>query len=235
MSRSGNGHVLYVAAKAPRPGLAKTRLSAGLGEVAALRLYRGFIRDLSVNLVSDRYELGWYITPPDAWLELGILVDRRSELPHVLAQPSGSWTDRQRWLFQTMPARGESRTVLIASDSPQITHEVVDEAFIALDHSDVVLGPTFDGGYYLIGMRPPQAERDVLHCVPMSTNTVLREIVTNAADQGVSLALLESTFDVDSEDDLDLLQRAVRGRRDLPWTTAALDAVAGARIVQSAS
>jgi uncharacterized protein len=235
MRPRGNGRVLYVAAKAPRSGLAKTRLAAGVGQVAALRLYRAFLRDLSVNLVSQRYELGWYITPADAWSELGILVDQEFGVPRVLAQPFGNWTDRQRWLFQTMTARGESRTVLLASDSPQVTRETVDAAFTALDDHDVVLGPTFDGGYYLIGMRPPQAGHDLLHCVPMSTNTVLREIVAAADGQGVTLALLESTFDVDTGDDLDLLIQEVGYRLDLPWTRAALGAFAAAKIVKSAS
>ena len=235
MSPRGDGHVLYVAAKAPRPGLAKTRLAAQLGEAEALRLYQGFIRDLSVNLVSDRYELGWYVTPADAWLELGILVHQEAGVPGVLTQPSGNWTDRQRWLFQTMTERGESRTVLVASDSPQLTRQTVEVAFAALDRHDVVLGPTFDGGYYLIGMRPPEAEHDVLRSVPMSTSTVLREIVAAAEVQGVSLALLEPTFDVDTEDDLDLLQQTARHRLDLPWTRAALNAFAAAKIVRSAS
>jgi rSAM/selenodomain-associated transferase 1 len=221
-----------VAAKAPRPGLAKTRLAAQLGEAEALRLYQGFIRDLSVNLVSDQYELGWFVTPADAWLELDIFVDQESSVPRVLAQPSGNWTDRQRWLFQTMNEREESRTILVASDSPQLTRQTMEAAFAALDRHDVVLGPTFDGGYYLIGIR---AWRDVLHCVAMSTSTVLRQIVAAAEMHGVSLALLEPTFDVDTEDDLDLLRQAVRHRLDLPWTRAALDTVAAAKILKSAS
>jgi len=64
--------------------------------------------------------------------------------------------------------------------------------------------------------------RDVLRCVPMSTNTVLRDIVCLAELQGVSLALMEPTFDVDCEDDLGYLIDAVRSRSDLPFTKSAL-------------
>jgi uncharacterized protein len=224
--------VLYVAAKAPRPGLAKTRLASSLGETVALNLYQGFLRDLSVNLAGAGYELGWYVTPADAWLELGLLVAHQPSAPRVLAQPPGNWTDRQRWLFEMMSSRGEQRTVLIASDSPQLTSGCVERAFEALDDHDVVLGPTFDGGYYLIGMR---AWHDVLRCVPMSTNTVLRDILTLAEGQGVSLALLEPTFDVDGEDDLPQLIAALRHRRDLPFTSAALAELTPEPAVRSAS
>jgi 2-phospho-L-lactate guanylyltransferase (CobY/MobA/RfbA family) len=201
-----------------------------VGEAAALRLYQCFLRDLSVNLASDRYELGWYLTPADAWLELGLLVDPLPAASRVIAQPPGSWTDRQRWLFQTMSGRGEHRTILIASDSPQITRETIDDALLALEDHDVVLGPTFDGGYYLIGMRPPQAEHDVLRCVPMSTNTVLRDIAAQARAQKVSLALLEPTFDVDDASDLRQLAEAVRDRADLPWTRAGLECFVPAEV-----
>ena len=214
---------LYAAAKAPRPGLAKTRLALSVGEAAAISLYQAFLRDLSANLHSSHYELGWYVTPADAWLELGVLVDQQSTAPRVITQPRGNWTDRQRWLFQTMESRGEERTLLIASDSPQITKEMIDDAFDTLDDHDVVLGPTFDGGYYLIGMR---IWRDVLRCIPMSTNTVLHDIVCLAKLQGVSLALMEPTFDVDCEDDLGYLIDAVRSRSDLPFTKLALTELA---------
>ena len=62
---------LYIAAKAPRAGLAKTRLGRHIGHPAAIGLYRAFLRDLSARLVSVPARcgctLGWYITPPDAW------------------------------------------------------------------------------------------------------------------------------------------------------------------------
>ncbi|MFN0072991.1 MAG: DUF2064 domain-containing protein [Chloroflexota bacterium] len=223
MPISNESRVLYVAAKAPRPGLAKTRLGVGLGETQALSLYKAFLRDIAENLPSGSYELGWFVTPADAWLDLGPLVAMSPAAPRVVAQPSGNWTDRQRWLFQTMGDRGETFTVLIASDSPQVTAGIVEEAFETLDHHDVVLGPTIDGGYFLIGMR---GWFDVLRSIPMSTNTVLRNILANAKLQGVSLALLHPTFDVDCAEDLDALAEALRAGASLPHTRAALASLA---------
>ncbi|MBA4115814.1 MAG: DUF2064 domain-containing protein [Rubrobacter sp.] len=67
----------------------------------------------------------------------------------VLIQGEGDWTERQRELFGGAAGRGEDKVVLIASDSPHLTVEVVVRAFEELDRRDLVLGPTFDGGYYL--------------------------------------------------------------------------------------
>ena len=123
----------------------------------------------------------------------------------MLIQGAGDWTERQRSLFQGAEARGEERTVLIASDSPHLSRDLIDQAFAALNCVDVVLGPTVDGGYSLIGMR---GWHDVLQGVPMSTSTVLAQIVSSTQSQGCSLELLETTFDVDRADDLAELRLA---------------------------
>ncbi|HTI32650.1 MAG TPA: hypothetical protein VL422_03170, partial [Miltoncostaea sp.] len=123
---------LWIAAKAPRPGLAKTRLAAGVGAAGALALYRGFIADLAARFADAPFPVGWYVTPPDAWAELRALVPPCGPPPLVLAQPSGDWTARQQALFRSAPGRGELRTVLIASDSPHLEVRIVEAALEAL-------------------------------------------------------------------------------------------------------
>lgn len=201
---------LYIAAKRPDPGRVKTRLAAGIGEGAAAELYRAFLADLAA-----RYpDAAWYVSPA-----------RWQPGPRVLAQPAGTWTERQRHLFRGARARGEERTVLVASDSPQLPAEVVAEAFALLRRHDVVLGPVEDGGYCLIGMR---GWHDVLAGVAMSTGSVLQEIRRRAAALGVGLALLPATYDVDELDDLERLHADAARREDLPATRAALAALAAA-------
>ena len=210
---------LYIAAKAPRPGLAKTRLAAAIGDEAALSLYRAFLTDLAARFCDGPFPLGWYVTPADAWTELATICGAGADVL-VLEQRDGDWTERQRRLFQGMPARGETRTVLTASDSPHMPREVVADAFDKLERHDVVLGPVHDGGYYLIGMNGPH---DVLAGVRMSTSSVFDEIEARCARQGLSLALVQPTFDVDEVGDLDRLSGALD---DCPATRAALDSLA---------
>jgi uncharacterized protein len=211
--------ILYVAAKAPREGVAKTRLGREVGHGAAVGLYRAFLLDLAARFSGAPFPVGWYVTPPDAWADLAPLVDGHGE-PRVLFQGDGDWTERQRDLFRGAAGRGEERTVLIASDSPQLAVGVVEEAFRALEEHELVFGPTHDGGYYLIGMR---GWHDVLHNIPMSTNTVLDDIAARARASGLSVGWVETTFDVDEAEDLDRLRALVARRADLAATRAALE------------
>jgi uncharacterized protein len=218
--------ILYVAAKAPRSGLAKTRLGRSIGDEPATSLYAAFLRDLAVRLAGLPFPVGWYITPDDAWGDLAPLIRAGTgpdaavaEPGPVLVQGYGSWATRQQMLFREAAARGETRTILIASDSPHLDVKVVGEAFGALECHDLVLGPTVDGGYYLIGMRGPW---DVLDGVEMGTPTVFAEIVERAARLGLSTALVEPTFDVDDAEDLARLAEVVADRDDMPATRAAL-------------
>ncbi|HMN97981.1 MAG TPA: DUF2064 domain-containing protein [Miltoncostaeaceae bacterium] len=214
---------LWIAAKAPRPGLAKTRLAAGVGGPAALALYRGFLADLAVRFAGARVPAGWYVTPPDAWGDLRAIVAPSGPAPPVLVQPAGDWTDRQRALFRGAAARGERRTVLIASDSPHLEVAVVEAAFAALDRDDVVIGPTHDGGYYLIGMR---GWHDVLAGVAMSTDAVLDGILAAARRTATAVTVLKPTFDIDGREDLGLLAALDPARADLAATRRALAGIA---------
>lgn len=211
---------LYIAAKAPRPKIAKTRLGGAIGHDNAAALYRAFLIDLAVRFADAPFALGWYITPSDAWEDIAPLVGRSSRVARVSIQGEGDWTMRQRQLFRECDARGEERTVLIASDSPQITVGVVEEAFRKLDRHDLVFGPTCDGGYYLIGMR---GFHDVLSGIPMSTGTVLEDITEQAERIGLSVVRVETTFDIDEIDDLAQLKQLAATRADLKATSAALD------------
>ena len=210
---------LYVIARAPRVGFAKTRLGRGIGHERAISLYRAFLRDLAARFSGPPFPCGWYVTPPDAWPEIAEIT---GETRRVIFQGEGDLTERQRELFRGAEGRGEGRTVLIASDSPHLGVGVVEEAFRRLDGDDLVFGPTFDGGYYLIGMR---GYHDVLEGVPMSVGTELDGITTRARLSGLSVGLLEATFDVDVAEDLQHLRPLARERADLRATREALESL----------
>ena len=210
---------LWIAAKAPRPGLAKTRLAGDLGQAAALDIYRGFLRDLAARLRGAAFSIGWYVTPADAWDDLAPLVGADSR-PRVLDQGDGDWTLRQRRLLRGAAARGEARVVLIGSDSPQVRVETIEDAFDQLERRDVVLGPVLDGGYYLIGMR---GWHDVLDGVVMSTSSVFRNILARCQALGCSVGQVETLFDVDRADELRQLVALFPRRDDLAATRAALE------------
>ena len=210
---------LNIIARSPRVGFAKTRLGRTIGHEHAIVLYRAFLRDLAARFASSPFVLGWYVTPPDAWPEIS---DLTGETERVIFQRDGDLTERQRDLFAGSSGRGEKKTVLIASDSPHLSVGVVEEAFRLLDRQDLVFGPTYDGGYYLIGMR---GYHDVLRDTPMSVGTELDGLVSRARLLGLSVGLLEPTFDVDVVEDLQHLRPLVLERPDLVATRDALASV----------
>lgn len=210
---------LYFGAKAPRIGLAKTRLGRAIGHERAVALYAAFLHDLAARFTNAPFALAWYVTPPDAWGDIAPLAGRAGRRARVIAQGEGDWTARQRALFRGAAERDEERIILIACDSPHLTVETVAAAFRTLDHHELVVGPTLDGGYYLIGMR---GWHDVLHGISMSTATVTADIIARAGRAGLSVGQVETTFDVDEVADLGHLCRLVDARSDLPATRAAL-------------
>ncbi len=212
---------LFIAARAPRPGFTKTRLGHAIGHDAAARVYRAFLTDLGARFGSAPFDVGWYVTPPAAWPEIRPCLPGHISTTIVLPQPEGDWAARQRTLFAGMAARGERRTVLIASDSPHLPVSIVANAFDLLRERDLVLGPVLDGGYYLIGMRSPHVA-SVLDNVQMSTGDVLEQLIDRAAELGFTTGLVEPTFDVDVVDDLARLRDVVQRHDDLPATHAAL-------------
>jgi rSAM/selenodomain-associated transferase 1 len=205
---------LYLAAKAPVPGQVKTRLGAEIGMQAAADLYAAFLQDLVARFHEAGQRPRWHAAP-GAWPALQPIVGGA----HVREQRGDGWEVRQANLFSDCAVAGEAPVVLAATDSPQLDPATVEAAFAALEDHELVLGPTPDGGYYLIGMR---GFYDVLTGTAMSTSATLAQVATHAGRLGLSVHLLEPEFDVDTAADLDELWREARRRPDLGCTLEAL-------------
>jgi glycosyltransferase A (GT-A) superfamily protein (DUF2064 family) len=101
-------------------------------------------------------------------------------------------------------SEGHPRAVVIGSDSPSLPPDVVGQALELASDRDLVVGPCFDGGYYLIGMR--KLQRDVFAGIQWSSNAVLSETLRRAREHKLSVALLDPWYDVDAPEDLALLR-----------------------------
>ena len=205
--------LLIIGAKMPLPGLAKTRLGASLTHGVAARLYEAFLADVARRfaLAADDlgYDLAWGFTPADAdfaGLIAGLVPD--APVPdHFVPQDGPDWGVRQVNLLRWGSEHGYARTVLIASDSPQLQPEVAAAAFTALHGHDVAMGRVHDGGYYLIGCR---GFHDIITGAPMSTAEAADALATRAAELSLALAELPPSFDIDVTDDLATLVAALR-------------------------
>jgi uncharacterized protein len=209
--RSNN--LLMIAARDPVPGATKTRLGAVIGMERAAALYRAFLHDLAARFTPPvsgpvAYDLAWTFSPPDCDFRvvLAAVTGAAPDQVHYVPQAGDDWGTRQSNLLRWGHDHGYAHAVLIASDSPHLGVDVIQQAFAALQSHDVTIGRVHDGGYYSIGMR---GHFELLAGVPMSTASAADDVVTRARALDLAVAELPPTFDVDEVDDLDRLIAAL--------------------------
>jgi glycosyltransferase A (GT-A) superfamily protein (DUF2064 family) len=127
----------------------------------------------------------------------------------LVCQSGETLGERLDHLLVRALAQGSERAVVMDSDSPTLPVEYVSQAIEQLADADVVLGPTRDGGYYLIGMKRPQSH--LLRQVQMSTSHVLSDTIALARASGLVVSLLPAWYDVDTIADLHDLEREMAG------------------------
>jgi hypothetical protein len=199
-------NTLLVVAKHPVPGQTKTRLCPPLSHAQAADLYECFLRD-TLDLMRQVANVQRMI---------GFLPEDAGDYFHLLApdmeltrQVGASLGERLDHLLTEALASGSGRVVVMDSDSPTLPAEYLSQAFDLLEEADVVIGPTRDGGYYLIGMKQPQPR--LLRQVQMSTPRVLADTLALAEAAGLAVSLLPAWYDVDTIADLHYLDREIAG------------------------
>jgi rSAM/selenodomain-associated transferase 1 len=195
---------LIVVAKEPQPGNTKTRLVPPLAPEQAAELYRCLLADtleLMQRVNGVQHVLAY--KPAEAHAFFRRFVPDGFEL---IAQRGRTLGERLDHVLRARLEAGYAQAVVMNSDSPTLPPRYLQQAFEQLDRPrvDVVLGPTEDGGYYLIGLKRPCAD---LFDVVMSTSTVLQETLDLARAQGLHAACLPAWYDVDNAQDLERLRQ----------------------------
>ena len=198
-------HALAVMAKAPRPGKVKTRLSPplSLAQTAALNIC--FLRDTAENLASlggDAIGLLCYTPVGDEAAFDGIVPANFA----LIAQRGDAFGERLHAAAQDILRCGFASVCLIDSDSPTVPHAAFARALqeLARPGDRVVLGPSHDGGYYLIGMKRPHPEP--FERITWSTSSVAAETRDRCRNASLELVELPLWYDVDDKATLGLLQ-----------------------------
>ncbi len=195
-------------AKAPITGRSKTRLTPRLSPELAAELSGAFIRD-AVALAAaatpatapSTVTSVVAISPPEATAAFDELVAGVGQI----AQIGDDLGQRLNHVMSTALDQGFEQVVAINADGPTLPAQFIADAFDRLDEADtdVVLGPTEDGGYYLIGWKQPHSR--IVTDVEMSTPSVLADTLATAAELNLRVSLLEPWYDVDEPADLDRL------------------------------
>jgi hypothetical protein len=190
-------------AKAPIAGQVKTRLCPPLTFEQAAALYRCFLLD-SVSracTLADVHVCLAFTPAQSAPLFRALL-----QVPlHYAPQRGGSLGEREANLFTELFQAGYERVVILGSDIPTLPLAYLRDAFALLadPRNDVVIGPSQDGGYYLLGAR--RLHPALFADIPWSTSTVFTETVEQARRSGLTVAQVPAWYDVDAEEDLQQL------------------------------
>ncbi len=191
---------LIVFVKSPIPGDVKTRLIPYLSGAEAADLYKCFVADILKNIAQvslpTRTQIAYQ--PHSRASDLSWLGLRNT--PELFRQEGRSLGERLIHAFGIAFGRGSQQVVIIGSDSPTLPHRYIEQAFLALQDNDVVLGPAMDGGYYLIGLSRPCLK--LFDDVAWSTDQVFERTKQNAQAQGYSLRTLPLHYDIDTIEDL---------------------------------
>jgi len=207
--------LLVVFVKHPEPGWVKTRLAAGVGEAAAVAVYRELVK-LTLQAVGDWLRPAasppsegggrqvWIYFDPEnkeaevrAWLAAS--TEGWSPTAHFVPQPPGDLGKRLESIYQQAFALDSYAVAAIGTDCPGLTAATLKNAFEAVRRADLVLGPALDGGYYLIGLARdyPALFTDI----PWSSNHTLAATRAAARHLGLTTAELPALADIDTEED----------------------------------
>ena len=197
---NGNPVAIAILAKAPTPGLAKTRLIPTIGAHAAAVLQERFTeRTAKTAVAADIGPVTLWCSPD---IDRASFQDLASRFPIALKlQPDGDLGDR---ILGAIAAQN-GPTLVVGTDCPALNAEHLRAAAAALDDADVVLIPAEDGGYVLIGARAIHPE--LFSGIPWGTSSVLADTRTHIAAFGLTAVELPTLWDVDTEADLDRFER----------------------------
>jgi uncharacterized protein len=191
----------------PEPGQCKTRLIPELGPNGAADLQRKMTHQVLAQLIRlaaihphhlEIHYDGGSKEQMQSWLGMVF---------HYRQQTTGDIGCRmQTAIFRHLNQM--QRLLLIGSDCPDLTAEILQEAFIALNTHDLVLGPAFDGGYYLIGTRQQSSSlicRTLFHDIPWGTDDVYATTINRAEQLQLRCHSLTQLHDIDTPADLGYL------------------------------
>ncbi len=184
--------------KEPVPGLVKTRLAKDIGQENAVKVYSNLLS--ITHSVLQNFKASIFVYRDGNIPEKD---DQRKNY-HYRIQDGKDLGERMSKAFEEVLQGKNEKVLLIGTDCPEISQEILMMAFSALEKNDVVLGPAFDGGYYLIGMKKKHPM--LFDQIKWSTNVVLQKTIEKITHEKLSYYLLPTLRDLDNLEDLRYFQ-----------------------------
>ncbi len=200
--------ILGIFAKQPIAGQAKTRLAQATSSEWATQVAAAFLADTLGRMGAIQCARMIVYAPGHSTAFFTSEAAGRFEL---LPQAEGDLGQRLRSFFTHAQQLGFTRCIAIGTDSPTLPLEFVERGFRLLDNHDVVIGPAYDGGYYLVGTGGK--EIDLFRDIAWSSAQVLAQTLRRVRGASARFALLPAWYDVDTLDDWAMLCRHVDAMR----------------------
>ena len=187
-------NALIIFTKNPELGKVKTRIAATLGNEKALEIYKKLLLhtlNITKNLNADKFVFySDKIVLNDIW---------QTDCFTKLVQNGNSLGERMGAAFEEIFKKNYASVCIIGSDCYELNSSIIDDAFKLLQTNDCVIGPTFDGGYYLLGMNNLNME---LFQIEFSTETVFDETLKVCNSLNLSTAFTKKLHDVDTQNEV---------------------------------
>lgn len=187
-------------AKYPEQGKVKTRLAQTIGDENALIVYNKLLQNCITNCIDkeDRFNIIPFITPAEKTLQFQA---DYSIFREAHAQKGCNLGERMMNALLTLKeVKRADKVLLIGADIPRLDSSIINNAFSHLQTNDIAIGPTTDGGYYLIGMKIVFPE--IFDSINYGTEKVLQQTISKAAEAELSYSLLSELSDIDRIEDL---------------------------------
>jgi len=199
MKARTNSSCVMVFVKAPIPGMVKTRLAAVLGPDHAANLYACFAKDVIRSANHPDFNLKIFYHPPGSKKLIKKLLGNEVDYS---VQSGKNLGEKMANAFRKVFSDKFTRAVLIGSDIPDLPGRLISEALSVLTQHDAVIGPSVDGGFYLIGFRSGAFNGDIFKNISWSTDLVYAHTFYKMAAHGLDIHILPKWRDIDTCEDL---------------------------------
>lgn len=203
-----NNHII-IFTRFPVPGKTKTRLIPSLGPEKAADLQRRMTEKVAQEAldVSAEHDVTVSVFYTNGRAEQ--MTDWLGDTFNYYPQTTGDIGKRMEDAFRLVLQDAAESAILIGSDIPDINREIIEQAICALQESDTVVGPSTDGGYYLIGMTQAVSKKLFKHLfaeIVWSTDQVFEQTIKRLKQAGCSCTILQALQDIDRPEDLKHIQ-----------------------------
>lgn len=195
-------NILIIFIKYPQAGFVKTRLAKEIGKVKAGLVYRLFVETILARTKDKSFKRIIFYTPThkrkdvQEWLGSNL---------YLYPQKGRDLGEKLSGAFEFAFKNGAKRVVVIGTDSPTLNKKVIRAAFERLRTTPCVLGPSFDGGYYLLGLA--SFYRQIFQHIEWGSDKVFRQTLESLKKLKIKFSLLDEDLDIDNINDLMSLRR----------------------------